>query len=246
MIIELNGDLINKLSKTEVEIIRFINENQHRLSELSIVEIAYETYSSPATVSRAIRKCGLNGFNELRYRLTVENKNNDIHNMGEVINKSFIEAQGVIEQISLPTLIEIIERLKDASRTYIIARGLTSYVAEEFTFKLQLLDFNVVFITDPNVMKIKSKNMKKSELLFIYSLNGNTKELVESAQNANLCGAKVVTCCCNKKSDLIDLSNSYIIGYKHNHSSISKYEVSSRIPLYMISRIIIDYMVTYS
>lgn len=51
---------------------------------MSIVDIAFETYSSPSTVSRAIRKCGINGFNELRYRLTEKEGNAQIQNMGEI------------------------------------------------------------------------------------------------------------------------------------------------------------------
>lgn len=93
MLIELNNEITECLSKTELEIVRFINENEERMPKLSIVEIAFDTFTSPSTVSRAIRKCGLNGFNELRYRLTVKAKEKDIQNMGEVMNKSLIEAQ---------------------------------------------------------------------------------------------------------------------------------------------------------
>ena len=95
-------------------------------------------------------------------------------------------------------------------------------------------------------MKIKSKSIKKDELIIIFSLNGNTIELVESAQKTNLVGAKVITCCCSESAKLIKYSDLYIVGYKHEHISISEYEVSSRLPLYIISRIIIDYMVRYN
>ena len=131
MLIELNKEITEALSKTELEIVRFINENEERMPELSIVDIAFDTFSSPSTVSRAIRKCGLNGFNELRYRLTVKAEEKDIQNMGEVMNKSLIEAQRVIEQISVAGILEIIRYLKEASRIFVFGRGLTEYVAEE-------------------------------------------------------------------------------------------------------------------
>ena len=63
MIIPLDTNTLERLTKTELEIIQFINSHEEELPELSIVDIAFETYSSPSTVSRAIRKCGLNGFN---------------------------------------------------------------------------------------------------------------------------------------------------------------------------------------
>ena len=36
---------------------------------MSILEVAEQTFSSPATVSRTIKKCGISGFAELRYLL---------------------------------------------------------------------------------------------------------------------------------------------------------------------------------
>ena len=245
MLIELNKDIVESLTKTEKEIIKFINNNEERMSELSIVDIAFDTYSSPATVSRAIRKCGLNGFNELRYRLTSKDKHDEIQNMGEVINKSFLEAREVVERISVTNVLEIIDCLAKSKRIYVLARGLTEYVGEEFTLKLQLLGFNVIFIDDPNIMKIKTKNLDSEEVVFIFSLNGETSELIESAQNANLCNAKVIGCCCSENSSLIRNCHYNLIGFKHNHVSIKKFEVSSRVSLYMISRIIIDYMAAH-
>ncbi|MEI3233821.1 MAG: hypothetical protein V8S33_05230 [Intestinibacter bartlettii] len=37
-----------------------------------------------------------------------------------------------------------------------------------------------------------------------------------------------------------------MIAYKHSHIAIKEFEVSSRLPLYIISRVIIDYMVLES
>ena len=136
MLIELNKEIMQSLTKTESEIIKFINDNEERMSQLSIVDIAFDTYSSPATVSRAIRKCGVNGFNELRYRLTSKNNDDEIQNMGEIINKSFVEARQVVDRISVKNVLNIINCLAKAKRIYVLARGLTEYVGEEFTLKL--------------------------------------------------------------------------------------------------------------
>lgn len=133
MIIELSPNILENLSKTELEIVNFINDNEERLSELSIVDIAFETYSSPSTVSRAIRKCGINGFNELRYKLTQKVENKEIHDLNEIMNKSLIEATSVIEHMSLTNLLNILHTIRDAKRKneriLIFARGLTELVA---------------------------------------------------------------------------------------------------------------------
>lgn len=245
MLIEINSDIIEGLTKTEQSIIKYINNNQDRLSDLSIVTIAFDTYSSPATVSRAIKKCGLNGFNELRYLSSQKSNNNAVMDVGDIMNKSLIECQRVIEQLSIKKVLDIITLLKESRRIIVLARGMTEYVAKEFTFKLQLLDFNILLINDPNIMRKITKKVKEDECIFIFSLNGETIELLESAKNANFQGAKVVTLCCNEHSELLELSNYFLLGYQHEHVAIREYEVISRIALNIISRIIVDYIAIY-
>lgn len=245
MIISLSKEILQTLTKTEMEIIKFINENEEQMTELSIVDIAEETYSSPSTVSRAIRKCGLNGFNELRHRLTITNQNPELHQLGEILNKSVIEAQTLVERISVAQILEIAKEILNAKKVYVLSRGPSGFVGEEFCLKLQVLDINAMSITDPNIMRKKTENIKEGELTFIFSLNGGTKELLESAQNTSMGNGKVVTCCCNEYSELVQYSDYFVIGYRHKHTAITDFEVSSRVSLYMISRIITDYLVGY-
>lgn len=245
MIIKMNQELRENLTKTELQIVEFINDNEENLSSLSIVDIAFETFSSPATVSRAIRKCKINGFNELRYLSTSSAKEQEVHNMGEIMNKSLIEMQKIMERISVRNILDIVDKLKTAHRIYVLARGLSEHVGQEFSMKLQLLDMDSFFIADPNVMRIKTRSVKSNEIVFIFTLNGETQELVESAKNASMCGAKVITCCCNENGNILQFTNEKLIGYHYENPSIKLFEVSSRIALNMIARIIIDYMVTY-
>ena len=244
MIISLDNEKIDKLTKTELEIINYINSNEDILPEMSIVDIAYETYSSPSTVSRAIRKCGLNGFNELRYRSANTAKSEEIQNMNELFNKTLIEAQKVHERISLTDILTVIKRLDSARQISVFSRGPTTYVGQEFALKLQLLDYDVFFSDDPNIMQIKASKLKEHDILFILSLNGETPELISSALTAYQKGNCVITCCCNEKSKLLSYSHHSLVGYKHSHQAIKEFEVSSRISLHMICRIIVDYIST--
>ena len=242
MIIPLDTNIIENLTKTELFIIHFINSHEDTLPEMSIVDIALETYSSPSTVSRAIRKCGLNGFNELRYRSGNHAKSEEIQTMNEIFNKTLIEAQAVHERISLTDILAVVRCLNQANQISVFARGLTTYVGQEFSLKLELLDYDVFFTDDPNIMQVKALKLKEKDVLFVLSLNGETKELISSAAAAHQKGNCVISCCCNPQSKLISYSDLSLVGYKHSHQAIKEFEVSSRISLYMICRIIIDYI----
>ena len=137
MIIEINSKIAENLSKTELGVVNYINDNEDKLSDLSIVDIAFETFSSPATVSRAIRKCGINGFNELRYKLTAKTEDTEVKDLNEIMNKSLIEATSVIEHMSIPNVLDILHAMKDAKRVLIFSRGPTHLVAQELSMKLR-------------------------------------------------------------------------------------------------------------
>ena len=72
MLIKIDHDFHKHLTETEKKVINFINMNVEAISSMSISDVAEKTFSSPATVSRTIKKCGISGFAELRYLLTQE------------------------------------------------------------------------------------------------------------------------------------------------------------------------------
>lgn len=54
MLINIDEHIKETLSKTELSIINYINNREKHISSMSIVDIAFETFTSPSTVSRAI------------------------------------------------------------------------------------------------------------------------------------------------------------------------------------------------
>ncbi|PJI08411.1 MULTISPECIES: MurR/RpiR family transcriptional regulator [Clostridium] len=243
MIIKVNSEILSRLTNTEKQVIEYINNNDNKLIKMSIVDVAEETYTSPATVSRAIKKAGIDGFSQLRYLISKEsNGDSDSGQVNEIINKSLIETTNTIERISVEDILKTVNLIKNSSRIYVLSRGLTELVGEEFTLKLQLLGYNGFSIKDPNIMMKMSGSMKKNELLFAFSLYGKTPEIINSAENAVSLGCKVISCCCGEDTKLEKLSSIYLNGYKDKNISIKKFEVTSRLPLTIISRIIIDYL----
>ena len=113
MIIKLDDKVKSELTNSEEQVIKYINENESKLVNMSIVDIAEETFTSPATVSRAIKKCGLNGFIELRYTLSKKNKKeDDSKDINEIFSKSLIETRQTIENLSVNSILEVLELIK--------------------------------------------------------------------------------------------------------------------------------------
>lgn len=244
MIIKIDDKVKSRLTSSEEGVIKYINENESKLVDMSIVDIAEETYTSPSTVSRAIKKCGLNGFMELRYNLSKKQDEIDSSkNINEIFSKSLIETVQTLENLSVNKILEVLDLIQKSKKIIVIARGLTELVASEFSLKLELMDFNVFNISDPSIMKRISKEAKKEHLYIAFTLKGEDEDILTSIKNASGRGAKVITCSCGTNKELQKYSDHIIVGYKHSNISIKKYEVTSRIPLFIISRVILDYLV---
>ena len=244
MLIKINSEAMEQLTETEKRVIVFINANANKFSKMSIGDVADETFSSPATVSRAIKKCGLNGFAELRYQVAHQaDLHADTIAVNEILNKSLQEVTYTIEQISIETVFQIIQEIKKASKIILLARGLTEHIAQEFALKLQVLGYNVFANYDPMMMQSITKRIKPTDLVIIFSLSGTTQELLKAAENAASIGSKIICLTCgNLDSPLAKISDIAMFGFKHSHTSIKIMDATSRLPLYVMSRIIFDYL----
>ena len=194
MLIKIDHDFHEHLTETEKKVINFINMNVEAISSMSISDVAEKTFSSPATVSRTIKKCGISGFAELRYLLTQETqtKKDDV-DVNEIFNKSLLEVSNTIDHLSIDTILDVVKEIRSAKR--------------------------------------------------IYLLSGKTPELLTAAENASSLGARIITITCGDPGvPLARIAHVAVYGYKHKHVSITSVDATSRLPLYVISRILIDYI----
>ena len=134
MLIKIDQDFHEHLTTTEKHVINFINANPDKVAAMSILEVAEQTFSSPATVSRTIKKCGISGFAELRYLLAqqAETTRKDSIEVNDIFNKSLLEVTNTIDHLSTDTILRAVKEIKEAKRIYLLSRGLTELVAREF------------------------------------------------------------------------------------------------------------------
>jgi DNA-binding MurR/RpiR family transcriptional regulator len=135
---------------------------------------------------------------------------------------------------------DTIQKIHDADKIYIFARGFSEMIASEMNVKLQLLGKNSEMHNDPNIIRVKSRKLKEKELAIFISLNGETIELVEACKNLKIQNISTITLTAGVDSSLAKLSEITLLGFKGSHSFFPDYEVRSRLPLQVISRIILD------
>lgn len=246
MIIDLKKEDYQSLSESEKKVVDFLNRNEKNIPDFSITKIAEKTFTSSATVSRTIQKCGFSGINELRYQISRQGESKEAVNAPYIVNnilaKSFRECTETIDAIRSTDIYQTIEYLKGANRIFICARGFTALIAEELQMYLQLLGYNAVIVKDVMWMKKFEKIISSEDVLIILSLRNTTPELADVAKISHDCGAKVVTICCKSPTELEKYSDITLIGHSEKIMETSDMIGYSRIPLLVITRTIIEYI----
>lgn len=244
MLIKIEHDFLDKMTETEKNVISFINSNAQKISNMSISDLAEATYSSPATVSRTIKKCGISGFAELRYMLTQHTETKqDTTDINEIFNKSLTEISSTIDQLSIDTILRAVDEIQQAERIFIFSKGLSNQVASELSLKLQVIGKCVIFNTDSNIMQELSGHSDRNSVIIIFSMSGSTPELISAAERAAMMGARIIAItCAPPELPLNKVAHIMLQGYSHKNRSFTRVDVTSRLPLYVISRILIDYL----
>lgn len=246
MIIDIKKEQYNSLSDSERRVVDYLNKHSPEVPKLSITILAKKTFTSSATVSRAIQKCGFSGINELRYDITQQQQKKETYDAPYVVNnilaKSFRECTQTIDAINSTDIFQIVEYIKSARRIFICARGFTALIAEELQMYLQLLGYNAIIVKDVMWMNKFHNMVKKEDAVIIISLKNSTPELAEVAKKASIREAKVVSICCKTKTSLEKYSDIIVIGHTEKIMEAQGHHVYSRIPLLVITRTIIEYI----
>ena len=219
MIFQIDKTIYEQLSETERYIVDFISQNEDKISYLSITNIADKTFSSPATVSRTIQKCGFNGIAELRYLISKEDKdkskNVSPYAINKLLDKVYQESTQTIENIPIPAILY-----------------------------LQLMGYNAVVVKDVKWMEQTKNLVTSADTVFVLSVRNTTPELAQSLRVARHIGARTVVCCCKSMTELEKYADVVLIGHSNVIMEEKGLTVYSHLPLLIITETIINYLST--
>lgn len=230
------------LTSAEKIAINYINEHVDVIADMTISDIAEKAFISTATISRAIRKCGLNNMLDVRYRLVEKELGQKSVVVSDILQNSYIECIRTIEKINPEAILKLVEYIKVAKKIHILARGVTRLTAQEFEFQLQCQKYNVYAQWDSEVMKRIDELIGPEDLVIIFSISNSTPELKVAARLAKQVGATVAICCCVEGTELEAYADIKLIGESVPIIPKKALGCRSRIPLQIIGRTVIEYL----
>lgn len=237
---------MKKTSSAEKYAWQYIQDNLNEIVGMSILKLSDLANVSTATIVRAVKKNGYSGYTEFKQKLIerYQKQNLNLEKIDSEIKKAILkneyEVNNTLNMLETGKIEDAVQRIKCAKKLYIFARGFSELVGEELQIKLELVNKNCEMHTDPNIIKSISKRITNENELILISLNGETKELITAAQNVKKNKTHIMLITTNDQGTLMKYADLALVGFKSDASFFPEYEVRSRLPLQIISRIILD------
>ncbi|MBP1042217.1 MurR/RpiR family transcriptional regulator [Vagococcus sp. BWB3-3] len=244
----MKNEATKKLSHSERHLTTYIENNLDRIPEMSIVKLSEDANVSTATIVRTMKKMGYDGFTSFKHHLKEAEANNPRFAIVEQVDKEIKQAilkneqevTRTIQMLNSGTIEDAIQKIKSANRIYIFARGFSELIAKEMMVKFQLMNKYCEMHDDPNIIRPISRRLSKQDIVIFISLNSETLELVEAAENCAQDEITTITITANSHGPLAKLSDILFVGFKSPISYFPDYEVRSRLPLQVITRVLLD------
>ncbi len=252
---QLTGEIIltpknmAALSPSEAYLWHYIQDHKQLVMNCSITQLSEKANVSTATIVRTMKKAGYSGYTDFRYNESNQ-KDSKAHyailnhvdeQIRNVIIQNDVEMTNTLNNLKISVLEDTIQLLYKANSIYLFAKGLSETVAEEMELKFRLLSKDAEFFHDSNIMEQLSKTLISNQDIVVFiTLNGETPELVKTAKILSERDIPKVTLTCNANASIVKYTDELLLGYCTSTNLFNQFEVSSRLPLQIMSRILLD------
>lgn len=208
----------------EKKIANYILENKEKVVDMTVAELAKESKTSDATVSRFCKKCNLKGFHHLKITLAKElsdnktdivisnriDRSNIAQSLENILANKIEELTQTIHMIDESMLNEILDLFKQSECVQFAAVGNTIPVALDGAYKFNQLGIKSIALSIWETQLGYALNTNSKDVIVIISNSGASKQLVNLAQIAKKQNATVIGITNSENSPIAKLSDYHI------------------------------------
>lgn len=229
------------LTPTETEILDWLETHFPQCLYMNLEEISNQLYTSSATIVRFCQKLGFKGFNEFKYQLRKqlkEEKNSALFS-DDIIEHSLVLFRDNLEQLDLPVLQTVADLLTSNHPVYIYGSNLSSLAANYLHAVLSSLDYSCILIEWQRLLGGLVGEMTEGSVLFVITAHGEPgryQSIFETARERNL---TTILLTCEPDSPLVPLSTFAFFSNDQNRE-LAHVDTNPRIGLFAIVQILIE------
>lgn len=225
---------LSSLSDIDLSIYRYVTQNSDKVIYMRVRDIAQNAHVSNSSVMRFIHKIGFNSFPEFKTYL----KNENLTTKPEKTKFTYINETNFPKDIETKLMI-IANLVFQSDNITTLGMGDSAFLAEYAARRMASLGFNTTPVTDPFYPLLAKLRNTTNNIIFCFSVSGETTELIELINDfVNDEDVKLVCITSNENSTIAKMSRYVLNYYEKTHHLNNNYDMSSQIPvMYIIERL---------
>ena len=210
---------VDGYSRTQQKLGEFVLSDPTKVVYLTITELARESDTSEASVTRLCRTLGCKGYNEFKMALAldlqqgqpVEHSGDEIDN---VVNESVQALQDTAKLLDRTLLESAALALHQAQSVQIYGVAASAILGEYLHYKLLRLGKPSQLFSDMHRAAMNATTLSKNTLVVAISSSGSTRDLLHVVKLARKQGVRVLALSNTPRSPLASLSDIQLVAAK--------------------------------
>ncbi|AST81209.1 TPA: MurR/RpiR family transcriptional regulator [Citrobacter freundii] len=210
---------VDGYSRTQQKLGEFVLNDPAKVVYLTITELARESGTSEASVTRLCRTLGCKGYNEFKMALALDlRQGQSVEHSGDeidtVVNESVQALQDTAKLLDRTLLEDAALALHQAQSVQIYGVAASAILGEYLHYKLLRLGKPAQLFSDMHRAAMNATTLSKNTLVVAISSSGSTRDLLHVVKLARKQGVHVLALSNTPRSPLASLSDIQLVAAK--------------------------------
>ncbi|MGL5093329.1 MAG: MurR/RpiR family transcriptional regulator [Aeromonas sobria] len=213
---------LNTYSQTLQRLGQFVLEQPQRVLYLTITELARESGTSEASVTRLCRGVGCRGYTEFKMALALETQQEQASQpqasatsaFSTLIEESVAALRDTGALVSKDALLQSAELLEQARQIQIYGVAASAMIGEYLAYRLLRMGISAQQFSDMHRAAMNATSLKPRDVVIAVSSSGSTKDLLHAVQLGKEHGASIIVLSNTSRSPLATQADQLLVAAK--------------------------------
>ncbi len=242
---DLTSDKLDKLNVTEKKIFDYVVRNMDEVKQMSIRQLAQESYISTATIFRFINKLGFNGFKEFIAVLKITDMSRTKAVIPNVMKykgyredylKNLIETVRVIRKEQVK---KFHDKLKTNPQIYLFGEGLTVEAARYIEHLFLAFGCRASYAHEQYEIQNAIDHVTDDDMVIVMSYTGKTKLIIEMLEKIKHKCQPLLVSITRSDNNMVQLLTDLNFYFFADEISYNGHDLTSRVAMISVIEIIL-------
>ncbi|PKQ77097.1 RpiR family transcriptional regulator [Aeromonas sobria] len=213
---------LDTYSQTLQRLGQFVLEQPQRVLYLTITELARESGTSEASVTRLCRGVGCRGYTEFKMALALETQQEKASQpqasatsaFSTLIEESVVALRDTGALVSKDALLQSANLLEQARQIQIYGVAASAIIGEYLAYRLLRMGISAQQFSDMHRAAMNATSLKPGDVVIAVSSSGSTKDLLHAVQLGKEHGASIIVLSNTSRSPLATLADQLLVAAK--------------------------------